>query len=171
MNKKSFFERLAGNINLNADNYDEEETNILQENLAGESENSGYNSFEPYSTATKNKRHHDDAEGHLTIDMYETSDDIVIQSIIAGIKEEDLDVSITRDMITIKGRRPRPQEAQKDNYLCQELYWGYFSRVIIPPEEIDVDGAEAALKNGMLKITLPKIKKDKIQKLSVKNNE
>lgn len=107
-------------------------------------------------------------EGQLTVDIYEQGDGIVIQSAVAGTDPNDLDITLTHDMITIKGTRAQVEEVKEDNYFYRELYWGSFSRSIILPEEVDSDKAEASIKNGILTIKLPK-KTRGGQKLKVKS--
>jgi len=107
-------------------------------------------------------------EGELTVDIYDKGDAIVIQSTVAGVKPEDLDVSITSDSVTIRGRRERQEEVHEDDYYYKELFWGTFSRSVILPEEIEEDMAEAVLKHGLLSIRLPKKKRGMVQKLKVK---
>jgi len=107
-------------------------------------------------------------EGELTVDIYDKGDSIVIQSTVAGVKPEDLDVSITEDTVTIRGRRERQEETKEKDYYYKELFWGTFSRSVILPEEIDDDLAEANLKHGLLTLILPKKKRGVVQKLKVK---
>ena len=109
-----------------------------------------------------------EAEGQLVIDVYQTPSDIIIKSTVAGVRPEDLDITITNDMVTIKGKREKDEEIKTDNYFYQECYWGSFSRSIILPEDIDAEKAEAALKNGILTVKLPKLEKVKTKKLQVK---
>lgn len=122
---------------------------------------------EPEPTAPAEERLQDD-EGELTVDIYDRQDSIVIQSTVAGVKPEDLDVSITADSVTIHGRRERSDEISEDAYYYKELFWGAFSRQIILPEEIEEDEAEATLKHGLLTIVLPKKRRGVVQKLKVK---
>lgn len=107
-------------------------------------------------------------EGELTVDIYDKGDAIVIQSTVAGVKPEDLDVSITNDSVTIRGRREQHEEVTEDRYYYKELFWGTFSRSVILPEEIDDDAAEASLKYGLLTLRLPKKRRGVVQKLKVK---
>lgn len=107
-------------------------------------------------------------EGELTVDIYDKGDSIVIQSTVAGVKPEDLDVSITNDSVTIRGSRERMEEVREDSYYYKELFWGTFSRSVILPEEIEEDMAEAVLKHGLLSIKLPKKRRGVVQKLKVK---
>lgn len=110
----------------------------------------------------------EEEEGQLTVDIFDDGSNLVIQSTVAGVKPEDLDLSITNDMITIRGTRARHEEVTEENYYYKELYWGTFSRSVILPEEVDSDEAEATLKNGLLTVKLPKKKKDVKQKIRVK---
>jgi len=107
-------------------------------------------------------------EGQLAIDVYQTEKELVIQSAIAGIKLEDLDISIKGDKVTIKGKREKPIEQGESNYFYQECYWGPFSREIILPVEVDPSRAEAMLKEGILTIRMPKIEREKKRKIEVK---
>jgi len=108
-----------------------------------------------------------EAEGELAIDVYQTDDDLVIQSAIAGVKPEDLDITLERDIITVKGSREKPYEETGD-YFTQECFWGPFSREVILPVEVDPDRAEAAMKDGILTIRLPKILREKKRKIKIR---
>lgn len=109
-------------------------------------------------------------EGELAIDMYQTPTHIVLKAMIAGVRPEDLEVSITRDLVTVRGKRERATEGHSGNFYYQELYWGSFSRTVTLPQEVDIDGAEAVEKHGLLMIKLPKLDKGKHAKLKVKSN-
>jgi len=76
-------------------------------------------------------------EGQLTVDVYQTDSEIVIKSTIAGVKSDSLDISITNDILTIKGKREKDEEVKPENYYYQELYWGPFSRSIILPVDVE----------------------------------
>jgi HSP20 family protein len=110
----------------------------------------------------------DEDEGELTVDVYQTPTEVVIKTMVAGVKPEDLDVSITRDMVTIKGKREAERSVADDDYYHRELYWGSFSRTIMLPAEVEVEECDAVEKHGLLIITLPKIDKHKQAKLRVK---
>ena len=143
--KKSFFERLTGIVKL-----DDEKK--LSENM--EKEIAEMDSEE---------------EGELAIDMYQTPTEIIVKAMVAGVKPEDIDISITRDMITIRGKREESHDITGDDFFHRELYWGAFSRTIILPQEIEVEETEAVNKNGLLIIRAPKLDKNKQTKLRVKN--
>lgn len=164
MIKRSFFERLTGSISRDNDyGYDEESEEETEEEI---------DSDEPEAeTIAKTKKKEwlqNNEEGQLTIDMYQTGNEVVIQSVVAGLKPEELDVSISQDMVTIRGSRKRSQEVAKDNFYYQELYWGSFSRSILLPQEIDTEASEATFKNGLLTIRLPKLDKNRVQKIKIK---
>jgi HSP20 family protein len=108
-------------------------------------------------------------EGQLSIDIYQTPDKLVVKSTIAGVKPEDIDISVNNDMLTIRGQRQAKETISEDNYLIKECYWGGFSRSVILPVEIDVEKIEACLDNGILTIALPKTKNAK--QISVKVKE
>ncbi len=110
----------------------------------------------------------DEDEGQLTIDVYQTPNEIVIESTIAGVKPDDLDIAINSDSVTIKGKRHRETKVSDEDYFYQECYWGKFARSIILPQEIDAESASAGLKNGVLVIKLPKLTKQRSKKLRVK---
>lgn len=110
----------------------------------------------------------DSVEGALTIDVYQTDNDIVIVSTIAGVTSKDLDVSITNDMVTISGTRKNNAKVKQENYFYQECYWGGFSRSVILPIDVDAEKAQAELKDGVLSVTLPKSEKVKSKKIPIK---
>lgn len=110
----------------------------------------------------------DDAEGQLTIDVYQTDTEIVIKSTIAGVKPEDLDVSISNDMITIKGERKNEEIVDDNGYYYRECYWGTFSRSVVLPMDVLADKIDATLKNGILTIRLPKADITKTKKIQVR---
>ena len=94
--------------------------------------------------------HHDSEEpiGQLTVDIYHTADNIVVESAIAGARPEDIDVSVSPESISIKGMRKRELDGPDAEYLHQECYWGKFTRSIILPEEVDPENAKVVFKNG-----------------------
>jgi HSP20 family protein len=153
-NKRSFFEKLTGAVRLE----DEEEAQPETSKLGKPDRGSIFEEIE----------NEEDAE--LSIDVYQTPSEIVVKTMVAGVKPDDLDVSITRDSVTIHGERKEDRTVSGDDYIHQELFWGSFSRTVALPEEIDVDGAEAVEKHGMLILHLPKLDKNKETKLRVKGN-
>ncbi len=106
-------------------------------------------------------------EGVLTLDVYRTPTEVIIESAIAGVNPKDIDIDVTTDSITIKGQRHHDKELKDEDYDLQECYWGRFSRSIILPEEVDAESAKADFRNGILTIRLPKKSKQKSRKLIV----
>lgn len=106
-------------------------------------------------------------EGQLTIDMYQTKDNVIIKSTIAGVKPEDIDITIANDMVTVRGERKRDFEASSEDYFYQECYWGSFSRSVVLPVDVDIENVGADLKDGILTIILPKAAKAKAKKIKV----
>jgi HSP20 family protein len=111
----------------------------------------------------------EEIEAGLAIDMYESDNELVIQSMIAGVTTEHLQITITRDTVTIRGKRIPPQGIPEERYMTRELYWGVFSREINLPYEIDTDGAEAVEKYGLLIIRLPRLDTNRMQELKVRS--
>jgi HSP20 family molecular chaperone IbpA len=107
-------------------------------------------------------------EGQLSIDVYQTPDTLVIKSTIAGVKPEDIDISINNDLLTIRGSREMIENIREENYLYRECYWGSFSRSIILPVEVEADKIEAFLENGVLTVVLPKARSAKQISIKVK---
>jgi HSP20 family protein len=171
--KKSFFERLTGAETLEQNYQDsvpvyneEEETPVYMQN---ETETQSYPVREESAWAPSYAQTEpDNNEGQLTIDVYQTENEIVIKSTIAGVKPEDLDVSINNDMVTVKGERKNEEEVSHGNYYYQECYWGGFSRSVLLPVDVIPDKADASLKNGILTIRLPKADTTKTKKIQVR---
>jgi len=167
-NHRSFFERLTGSVSA-----DDEEREIIHEReifhpaIKDKSTKAEKERLE--KTEEKGDWLAEEEEGQLAVDMFQTANEIIIQAVVAGVKQDEIDVSITQDMVTIQGKRQRQRETSGDDYYYQELYWGGFSRSVLLPQEVDSDASEATLKNGLLTIKMPKIDKNRIQKLRVKN--
>lgn len=97
------------------------------------------------------------AQGELVIDVFETDSEFCVQSPIAGINPEDLDISVENEMLIIKGERKKIESEKKRNYFYQECYWGPFSRKIIIPQGADVQKIKISLTKGILNIEIPKL--------------
>jgi len=160
--KRSFFQRLTGAVKV--DDFDDEfDFNEDHEEDQNNDNEDPQNQYEQQDKIPEE-------EGELSVDVLNTPDEIVIKAMVAGVKPQDLDINITRDMVTIHGTRESEIETNQENYFHKELYWGSFSRNIILPEEVDVEEASAKEKHGLLMITLPKLDKDRKTKLSVKSS-
>jgi HSP20 family protein len=100
--------------------------------------------------------------------VYQTPNEIVIRTFVAGVRADELSVSISRDMVEIEGSRDERDQVAGPDYFSQELFWGSFARTILLPQEIDVDAATASAKDGLLTLVLPKLDKTRQTKLRVK---
>ena len=167
MKKLSFLDRLTGNTSddidrvLNDDHEFGEDDELAVRDEYGEDEQW---EEEPLETRTAEPQ-----DGELPIDMYQTDDEIIIRAIVAGVDPSDLEISITRDMVTVRGTREEYAEARDDGYFHRELFWGSFSRTLLLPEEVAIDESEAKEKHGMLEIRLPKLDKHRSTQLRVKS--
>lgn len=148
--KRSFFERLTGSIRA-SDDYEEEKV-VKEDKKNGE------------TWMTEEAE-----EAELAVDVYQTSSEIIIQTMVAGVKPDDLDLTITRNMITVKGKREDTRSIDEEDYFTKELYWGAFSRTILLPQEVEPEEAEAIEKHGLLTIKLQKIDKEKKTNIKVKS--
>jgi HSP20 family protein len=153
--KRSFFEKLTGVIS-------EEDVAVP----AVYSANTVYNA--PMSPAEISSEEEPE-DGQLTVDVYHTSGEIIIQTMTAGVRPDDLNISITPEKVIISGRREAPRGVAEDDYFHKELYWGAFSRTVILSQEVVAEDAEAMEKHGLLIIRLPKLDKEKLHRLKVKS--
>ncbi len=109
-----------------------------------------------------------DAAGQLPVDVFQTPDEIIINAFVAGVRPDELSVSISRDIVVIEGTRAERQQVSDADYFTRELFWGSFTRTIMLPQEVDVDTAVASSKDGLLTLTLPKLDRARQTKLKVK---
>jgi len=106
-------------------------------------------------------------EGQLSIDIYQDDDNLYVLTPVAGVKPENIEITLEKDALTIKGTREKSHEIEEKNSLFRECYWGKFSRSIILPVPVKQIGIKADFKNGVLKITLPKAEESKEVKIKV----
>jgi HSP20 family protein len=161
--KISIFDRLGGTAADAFDNFDDEleptipEAKGLRERLGSTSRPSPLE--DDAATAS---------EGQLPVDVHQTASEIIIRAFVAGVRPDELNISIARDMVEIEGSRMERGQIAGPDYFTRELFWGSFSRTIMLPQEIDVDAATAGAKDGLLTIVLPKLDKKRQTKLKVK---
>lgn len=150
--------------------------------LSGATTDDPFDSFEDELPAAAHKKEshaakihpaslNDDAAenaGQLPVDVHQTANDIVIRAFVAGVRPDELNISISRDMVEIEGSRMEREQASGPDYFTRELFWGSFSRAIVLPQEVDVEASSASAKDGLLTIILPKLDKAKQTKLRVK---
>jgi len=152
--KRSFFDRLTGSIRA-----EEEYIEIKNIPVKGDKKNGNGNEW----------MEEENDEMELAVDVYQTPSDIILQTMVAGVKPEDLDITIARDMITVKGKREENRNIDEDNYFVKELYWGKFSRTILLPQEVEPEEVEATEKHGLLTIKIQKVDKEKKNTIRVKS--
>jgi HSP20 family molecular chaperone IbpA len=168
MKKPTFLERLTGGQSGDMDRILDEDHEFGEEDdlaVTGEE-----NEEEDGWTNEDGDAGEPQQDGELPVDMYQTDEMIVIRALVAGVSPSELEISITRDMVTLRGVREEYQEAHDDGYFHRELFWGSFSRTLLLPEEIAIDEAEAQEKHGLLEIKLPKLDKHRTTQLKVKSN-
>jgi HSP20 family molecular chaperone IbpA len=158
--KRSFFDRLSGSVP--AGDYDP-----FDDDLPIQAAKTQVQQRAATPTVGRNIPE-DDAEGQLPVDVYQTANEIVIRAFVAGVRADDLNVSISRDMVVIEGSREEREQIPQTDYFTRELFWGAFARTILLPQEADVENSSAASKDGLLTIILPKHDKARQTKIRVK---
>ncbi len=162
MKKPSFLDRLTGSATTREYDRILDDEHEFGDAESDESEYTEDWAQEPAPSAAQ--------DGELPVDMYQTNDTIVIRALVAGVSPDELEISITRDMVTIRGIREEFKETNEDGYYHRELFWGSFSRSLLLPEEVAIDEAEAQEKHGLLEIKLPKLDKHRSTLLRVRTN-
>jgi HSP20 family protein len=109
----------------------------------------------------------DPKEGELIVDVYETEKELVVQAAIAGIDNDQIDISLEGDILIIKGQRENPTKDKERLYFTKECYWGSFTKEIILPRTIDASKIDARIKDGILMVRMPKAEKAKRKKISI----
>jgi HSP20 family protein len=155
--KRSFFERLTGSTS------DEEEQVTRKDYLTKVRGSDGDNKNDNNWIEEENE------EAELSIDVYQTPTDIIVQTMVAGVKPEDIELSVSRDTITIRGEREEQRVIDEDNYFTKELYWGKFSRTLSLPAEVEPEEVEATEKHGLLTVKIRKVDKEKKSSIKVKS--
>lgn len=174
MDEKEFFAKLSeigpdgkfSGFNQSNDANGEADLKIKKSN--GNGDNNGVKNNGKKEEKKEEAEIFEGPEGQLAVDVYQTPSNIIVESLVAGIKIEDLDISVSPDSLVIKGGRRKEERINDKDYLYKECFWGKFSRSIILPEEVDAERANASFKNGVLKIALPKINRQKTKKIKVK---
>ena len=102
------------------------------------------------------------------VDMYQTDTDVVVKASLAGMKSEDVDISVTGDVITLKGEHKEEHETSEENYFRKEMRYGSFTRSLPIPVPVNVDKAEAEFQDGVLTVKMPKTEESKPKTVKVK---
>jgi HSP20 family protein len=156
--KRSFFERLTGSMSA-----EDEPTDAKKDYMV-----------KGVKVNSEDKKDNDwieeeNEEAELSVDVYQTPTDIIVQTMVAGVRPEDLEISVSRDVVTIRGEREESRTIDEENYFTQELYWGKFSRTISLPAEVEPEEVEATEKHGLLTIKIKKVDKEKKSSVKVKS--
>jgi len=165
--KKSFLDKIVGSEEGYPDTEVQSESQI-KDAIAIQDKDEQVNRETEMENNWGNDEEGVEEEGQLAIDVYQDDDYVVIRSIVGGIRPEDLDLSVTSDMVTIRGSREKAEEVAEENYYYQECFWGSFSRSVILPCDIMIDKVEASMKNGILTIKMPKVEKNSATKIQVR---
>ena len=102
-----------------------------------------------------------------TVDIYENKDQIVLEAELPGMKQEDFDLSIENNIITLRGERKFEKTEETDNYHRVERSYGAFTRSFTLPQTVSAEGATAEYNNGVLRVTLPKREETKARRIEV----
>lgn len=105
--------------------------------------------------------------GQLAVDVYETTDKLIVKARTAGVNKEDLDVSISDGILTISGTLSSGDETDAVNWHIQECYWGEFNRTLALPVSVKEEEVEAVLKDGVLTISFSKVKQEQAKKIQI----
>lgn len=165
--KRSFFERLTGSMSMEEE-LPEPRKEYLIKGVKSNGKTEGKNGHTEGRTGS-NWIEEENDEAELSIDVFQTPTDIIVQTMVAGVKPEDLELSITRDMITIRGQRQESRTIDENNYFTKELYWGRFSRTISLPAEVEPEEVEATEKHGLVTIKIKKVDKEKKNSVKVRS--
>jgi len=102
-----------------------------------------------------------------SVDIYENKDQIVLEAELPGMKQEDFDLSIENNIITLRGERKFEKTEETDNYHRVECSYGAFTRSFTLPQTVSAEGATAEYNNGVLRVTLPKREETKARRIEV----
>lgn len=168
--KRSFFERITGSVP-----YEEEEDDVPAKpvskskfaSLAIDKDKS-VQKDKDYNRKVYTDESEDSEMGELAIDTYATPNEVIVQTMLAGVSPDNINISVNRDKLSISATREQQSEFMDGDIVTQELYWGTIGCSIVLPAEVEADNVDAAFKNGLLTIRMPKIDKEKMHKVKVK---
>ena len=102
------------------------------------------------------------------VDMYQTKDEVVVTAAIPGVKPEDIEISVTGEILTIKGEFKQEGKIEEGSYVRQERRFGQFCRELSLPTQVNADKAKAEFEHGVLTLRLPKAEAVKPKSITVK---
>jgi len=101
------------------------------------------------------------------LDVYQTDNDVVVETPLPGVDPEKVNISIENDVLTIEGKSEKKSEVDEKDYYRQEVRVGGFHRAVALPSSVNGENAQAEYKNGMLKITIPKEERAKPKQIKI----
>lgn len=104
-----------------------------------------------------------------SVDISEGKKDITVKAEIPGVDAKDIDVTISGKLMTIKGEKKQEKEEKEENYHRMERSYGYFSRTIELPCEVDAERVDASYKKGVLKVELKKTRESESRRIEIKS--
>jgi len=114
--------------------------------------------FDEFTKPARRRRIWPKSEGLVipSIDLYDRKTEIVAKIELPGVRREDIDLTITKDTLTLKGEIKKDDDVQEEDYYTSERMIGSFSRTIALPFEVESEKAQATMNNGLLEIVMPK---------------
>ncbi|PKL37073.1 hypothetical protein CVV38_04280 [Candidatus Peregrinibacteria bacterium HGW-Peregrinibacteria-1] len=111
--------------------------------------------------------------GQLAVDVYSNEKEIVIIAPIAGVSEEDINLTINEEILVIRGDRQIPilNQNPENKPVTSECFWGPFSRAIVLPEYTEINKIEASFKKNILIITIPKNQQPQSRTIKIQHQE
>jgi HSP20 family molecular chaperone IbpA len=174
--KPSFFERLTGSIKMTDDDLDFPKVSHKR-SIFNDTYDEVYDDDVQSSPISRNLSIESD-EGYgeelvseeiaeLSVDVYHDDENIYIQTMTAGVKKSDLEITLSREQVTVRGTREPSDAAYDANHVISELYWGNFERIVELPDEVDIEKAKAHETHGLVTLILPKFDKKRQTTLKV----
>jgi HSP20 family molecular chaperone IbpA len=158
--KRSFFDRMSGASAIDTEDFEDEVAPTKEHGARGYLAGGAREIGVPQ----------DPSAGELPVDVHQSPSEIVIRAFVAGVRPDELSISISRDMVVIEGSRSERDNVSTADSFTRELFWGSFARSILLPQEIDVDNSSATAKDGLLTLILPKLDKARQTKLRVRSS-
>ena len=171
LKKRSFFDRISGGTTIGDafDSFDDEMPEVPTREPIPLAKSQPATQTPPAARAIlEDEEPADPGSGQLPVDVHQTNNEIIIRAFVAGVRPDELNISISRDMVEIEGSRSEREQVTESDYFTRELFWGSFSRTILLPQEVDVESSTAQAKDGLLTLILPKLDKARQTKLKVK---
>ena len=102
------------------------------------------------------------------VDTYEKDDAIIVNAELPGVKKDDISIDVKNNILTISGERKDEEDVNEDNFFRKERFYGKFQRSFTLPENVDPDQVDAAYKDGVLEVKIPKTEESSAKKIEIK---